>query len=163
MWELVKESGLNGHYSAFDIVVLPVADGDKYDGYYEQLEDAWEKEKETLECTTKESNEMWKTGESDISSRQAQTLCGWSTFQNRFSELVEWWTFDLEFADAPATTSHKNVWPVLIYEIYQDEDYEITDSRGWLSIFDLFNIPSSKIILKSKVSQKNMTTVVLRL
>jgi len=153
LWELVKESGVNGHYSDFDNVILPLADDDKYYGYYEQLADAWEREEETLECMTKESNEMRKTGESDISSRQAQKLCGWSTFQDKFSELVEWWTFDYEFADAPVTTSHKNAWPVLVYEIYQDEDYEITDSRGWLPIFDLFNIPSSKILLNSKVTQ----------
>lgn len=153
LWELVKEAGVNGHYTDWDNVILPVDDGDKYDGYYEQLEDAWEREEETLECMTNESNEMRKTGESDISQRQAQKLCGWSTFQDRFSELVEWLSFDWEFADAPATTSLTNTWPLKVYEIYQDEDYEITDSRGWLPIFDLFNIPSSKIVLNSKVSQ----------
>ena len=88
-----------------------------------------------------------------MSLRQAQKLCGWGTFQDKFSELAEYRTFDFEFADTPVTTSLKNAWPVSVYEMYKDEDFKINDSRGWLPLFDLFKIPSSKILLNTKVTK----------
>ncbi len=154
LWDLVQKANITGTFSDWDNVVLPVeGDDSRYYDYYDQLSDAWDREEETVECMSTVADEVRKNGESDMSLRQAQKLCGWGTFQDKFSELAEYWTFDFEFADTPVTTSLKNAWPVSVYEMYEDEDFKINDSRGWLPLFDLFKIPSSKILLNTTVTK----------
>lgn len=154
LFDLVTKSGTVGFYTDFDNADLALADEyELYDESYELLNDAWEREEETLECMDTQNEVMQKSGESDISIRQIQKYCGWGTYQDKFSECVEVYTYDFEFADLPVTTSFKNSLPLTVYEIYEDEDYEITDAKGWGKVFEYMGIPSEKIMFTSMVSK----------
>jgi len=154
LWDLVTKSGTDGFYSDFDNVDLALADEyELYDESYELINEAWEREEETIECMDTQNEVMQKSGESDISIRQIQKYCGWGTYQDKFSESVEWLSYDWEMGDLPVTTSFKNVLPLSAYELYKDEDYEINDAKGWGKVFEQMNIPSEKIMFNSMVSK----------
>jgi len=159
LWHLATDANLQGTTNNWDNIRLALdedqTDYDYDDHYYPLMEDAWSDVETALNCMEKLSKTMSKRDETDMSLRQGQKYCGWPVKQNPYHEAVEWFNFDFEYADTPVSTSLKNSLPLSAYVIYQNADFQVTDNRGWLPIFDSFNISSSKILFNSMVTKIN--------
>ena len=150
--ELVKKSGVKGTLSNWDSIYARDKDpsDDYYSDYVEVVAPAWGKYEENRQCQIDLSNELRRDNKPDISIRQADKICGWRAV-DPLEKAIEWFYHDYEWAEEPVTTSTKNALPLSAYTYYKDEDYFVTDSRGWLPALRELNVPESSIKLNTMV------------
>lgn len=157
MYDLVKAGNVEGTFTDWDSVSItdPNSDDD-YADYYDITSPAWELWEEQKNCTKDLAKNLKKDGRPDVSMRAAARMCGWgrttSSAGSPIEMAVEWLGHDFEYAEPPVTTSVKNGMSA-VYENFKDEDYFVTDPRGWLPMLEQLNVPEDIIHLGTLVTK----------
>ena len=152
LWELVKAGNVSGVFTNWDSAAYKYGK-DAVANYSDMTDAAFEEYDEIYECMSEYADTLRESGESDTSIRQAQKLCGWKDYRNPIREFVEWFKIDFEYSENPKGTSLKSSVPTAPYVQYLDEDFFVTDSRGWLPALEQLNFDPSKIVFNTTVQE----------
>ncbi|KAI8520756.1 hypothetical protein Bbelb_005100 [Branchiostoma belcheri] len=130
IWELAQRYNFSGKVSNYDDVIIRNKTGSDVT---EQAEGAWERlgtAQESLKALRKKIRENKLP---DVSMRVALKLGGWKP-KTPVEKAIEYFDYEFEYADPPEVTSLNNTGRNS--EDFTDEDYFLTDQRGFGHIVD---------------------------
>ena len=127
IWTLAQQCGLQGEFSDYDSLQVYSNNGG---GVVSSADLRWDDIESAYEGAAKDSIAMQEAGEPDTSVRAALINNGW-TPATEADNFVDWFNLDFCFAEPPDNTSLYRTQPTPTYDIFGEEDFFVTDQRGY--------------------------------
>jgi len=130
LWRLVQKYDIRGNLSDFDSWTVYDENGEVADRVLR-----WGRLARGIAGVSKIGEHLEANpNEDDLTTKASLALSGWIP-KNKYDLAIEYSEVDYEHAAPAAAVGTRTAWPLYVYEDFKDEDYVITDQRGYATVF----------------------------